>query len=126
MLLSMLCRELRADLRDATLSWLSASHIGRAIRKRQCSIRSLRMNWKRSSPDNGIATVRSPDLLKKNSVPSWIAAFSRGAFCGFTARAAAGIGYWRSPVKRYKEGRPFVGCCQEENLPTTTGSTWTG
>ena len=25
---------------------------------------------------------------------------------------------------RYKEGRPFVGCCQEENLPTTTGSTW--
>ena len=75
MLLSVLCRELRADLRDATLSWLSASHIGRAIRNRECAIRSLRMNWKRSSPDNGIATVRPPDLLKKNSVPSWIAAF---------------------------------------------------
>ena len=26
-------------------------------------------------------------------------------------------------VVRYKEGRPFVGCCQEENLPTTTHST---
>ncbi len=28
------------------------------------------MDSKRSSPDNGIATVQSPDLLKKNSVDS--------------------------------------------------------
>ena len=26
-------------------------------------------------------------------------------------------------LKRYKEGRPFVGCCREENLTTTTHST---
>ena len=31
-------------------------------------------------------------------------------------------GSWHSNT-RYKEGRPFVGCCQEENLPTTTHST---
>ena len=92
-------RALRGCLLGAMPTWLSASHIGRAIRKRQCSIRSLRMNPKRSSPDNGIATVRSPGLLKKSSVPFWIAAFSHGAFCGFTARTAARIGYWRSPVK---------------------------
>ena len=26
-------------------------------------------------------------------------------------------------LERYKEGRPFVGCCREENLTTTTHST---
>ncbi len=108
MLLRMLRRALRARLRDATPSWLSASHTARAIRKRPCCIRSSRNNWKLSSPDNRSATVRSPGLLKRNSVPFWIAAFSRGVFCGFTAPTVDGIGCCRSPVKRASGVRRVV------------------
>jgi hypothetical protein len=42
MLLRMLRRELLAALQHATPSWVSTSRTGRAIRKRQCCIRSSR------------------------------------------------------------------------------------
>src|SRR5437867_1915282 len=78
MLLTLLHNELRSGLHQAMPSWLSMSGTGRAIRKRQFGIRSWRNNWKLSSPDNRSATVRFPDLLKKE--------FRAFLDCGILAR----------------------------------------
>jgi hypothetical protein len=49
-----------------------------------------------------------PDLSKKHSVRFWIAEFSHGVSCGFTARTADRIGCWRSPVKLASGARRVV------------------
>jgi hypothetical protein len=72
----------------------SAASTFRAIRKRQCCIRSSPSNWKHFSAGNKSGTIRSPDSSKKNSARFWTAEFWPGAFCVFGAKRADRIAWF--------------------------------